>query len=267
MELEEVEKLLLAVHPTPVQDYIIAQERHKDGCRHIHAFLRYEKKITYKFDLWDIAGHHGNYQRAKSPTAVIAYCAKERNFRGNINPFAHLKGKAARNEKLLSTDLNQLVELGEIGLQQLPSLHRAKELFRLSKPITHAEDVKGIWIYGPSGIGKSHFCRHRHPDAYIKDQTKWWTGYIDQEVVLLEDFDIQGQCLSHHIKIWADKWGATVESKGGHVLLRHRLMVVTSNYSIEAIFTKSDPELLQAIQRRFKEFYCETRADFEKVTY
>lgn len=271
LELEEVKILLFLVHPTKISDWLIAREKHEDGAYHIHAYLRYEKKITYRMDLWDLhtssGVFHGNYQKAKSSKAVVAYCSKDGKYIGNIDPRAHLQHKASKNARYLSEDLNKLVDSGELGLQQLPQLYRAKELYRLSQPVSHTDNVKGVWIYGSSGLGKSHFVRLRHPNAFIKDQTKWWTGYVDQEVVILEDFDLKGACLSHHIKIWADKWGAQVESKGGHVILRHRLLVVTSNYSIEAVFGKDDTELLQAIQRRFKEFFLQERTQFASIEY
>ena len=51
------------------------------------------------------------------------------------------------------------------------------------KPYT-APDCRGIWIYGPSRIGKSHFVRAAETDPvtaklelYVKAQNKWWDGY------------------------------------------------------------------------------------------
>lgn len=57
--------------------------------------------------------------------------------------------------------------------------------------------------------------------------------------------------MAHYLKIWADKWGATGEIKGGTVGLTYDKFIVTSNYSIEELFTK-DEQLRQAIRRRFK---------------
>lgn len=56
------------------------------------------------------------------------------------------------------------------------------------------------------------------------------------------------------MKIWADKWGATGEYKGGTVALDYDKFIVTSNYSIEDIFLKEEKDrpLCEAIKRRFK---------------
>lgn len=110
--------------------------------------------------------------------------------------------------------------------------------------------VKGIWLFGPSGTGKTHSARHFDPNAYMKAQNKWWDGYDGEQTVILDDLDTN--VLGHYLKIWADKWSCTGETKGGTVQLRHRLFVVTSNYSIEQLFNQ-DIVLAEAIARRFKQ--------------
>lgn len=65
--------------------------------------------------------------------------------------------------------------------------------------------------------------------------------------------------LGHHLKIWADKYACTGETKGGHINLNHRVIIVTSNYSIDHIF--KDPAMREAIKTRFKEVEFEPRED------
>lgn len=112
--------------------------------------------------------------------------------------------------------------------------------------------IRGIWLYGESGLGKSHAVRTAEPDLYIKGQNKWWDGYSGQEAVLIDDFDKGGQCLAHHIKIWADKWKCTGEIKGGTIPLNFSRLYITSNYRPCDIFGTEDGELLKAIERRFQ---------------
>lgn len=73
---------------------------------------------------------------------------------------------------------------------------------------------------------------------------------MGQKIVILDDLD--SDCLSHYLKIWADKWSCTGEIKGGTVQLRHTHFVVTSNYSIEELFANKGSTLIEAIKRRFK---------------
>lgn len=61
------------------------------------------------------------------------------------------------------------------------------------------------------------------------------------------------------LKIWADRYHCTAEIKGGHVNLRHKRFIVTSNYIPEQIWT--DDALIQAIRRRFHFYNIEKPAE------
>ena len=74
-------------------------------------------------------------------------------------------------------------------------------------------------------------------------------SYVDQEIVLIEDFDKQHFGLVHHMKIWSGRCPFLQEVKGGSVLIRPKI-VVTSNYTPLDIWT--DASDLQPILRRFR---------------
>jgi len=133
----------------------------------------------------------------------------------------------------------QVVKFGR-GLTQLKLL--------IDKPYQH-DSVRGLWYVGAPGTGKSHKARADNPGAYVKAQSKWWDGYAGEEVVVLDDLDTN--VLGHYLKIWADKYACTGETKGGTVNLRHQKFIVTSNYTIESLWPE-DLEMQHAIKRRFK---------------
>ena len=240
-----------------IKDHCVAQEEHKDGSLHLHAFIRYESRVTWSPTRWDLSfggqTYHGNYQVAKSWKNVLGYCQKGGNFVSSFDPDAARTKKAARNLQLLEESPQDLVNKGEVGLLQLPALIKAKAAYSLLSPPVQTDDVRGVWVYGPTGVGKSHFVRHRHTDIFLKSQNKWWDGYTGQSVVLLDDFDQQGVCLGHYLKIWADKWACTGEIKGATVNLHHTTFYITSQYTPEVLWPGSDnTELREAIQRRFR---------------
>lgn len=249
---------LFAAHPTPIHDWLVAEERHADGTPHIHAFIRYESKVTWSPTLWDLlrpdgSVQHGSYEVAKSCIRARNYCKKEGDYIGNINVQNANQKRASRNDELLDQDPKNLVTEGVIGLLQLPNLIKASAAFNLLGAPYESVNVRGVWVTGKSGAGKSHFVRSRHQgNLFLKSQNKWWDGYTGQHYVLLDDLDHAGQCLSHHFKIWSDKWSCTGEIKGATVNLHHRVFYVTSQYTIEEIWPGEQfAEVREALRRRF----------------
>jgi len=66
-------------------EYVVAEEKHEDGSPHLHAFIKYDKKVEWKPTKWDISDFHGEYQVSRSWNAVKTYCKKDGNFIANID--------------------------------------------------------------------------------------------------------------------------------------------------------------------------------------
>lgn len=150
--------------------------------------------------------------------ASIAYCKKDGKFveRGVAPLTSKEKGQVlgAKRKK----DWEAIVKAGKEGPDAWDMLpyqdyvqHKGfleREYARTLKArrfdtLTHADkDTPNIWVYGPTGTGKSREYREKYPDAFIKKCNKWWDGYIDEETVLIEDVDIKHDVLGHHFKIW-----------------------------------------------------------------
>ena len=73
----------------------------------------------------------------------------------------------------------------------------------------------------------------------------WTKGHFDRR------FWQKGDCLSHYLKIWADRYGCTGEVKGAQVSLCHERFFITSTTTPRISFGE-DEILLEAILRRFK---------------
>lgn len=113
------------------------------------------------------------------------------------------------------------------------------------------EEIDNLWIFGPTGCGKSRYVRENFVSFYSKPMSKWWDGYSGEEVVVLDDFDpSHGKFLGYFLKIWADRYVFNAEVKGGMLKIRPKRVIVTSQYILSACF--EDRECIDAIARRFK---------------
>lgn len=96
----------------------------------------------------------------------------------------------------------------------------------------------GWWIWGVPRAGKSYWVRQEFGhDLYVKDTTRWWSGYDGEENVLIEEVSPENaRELGYYLKIWMDAYSFKGEVKGGYVALRPKNVIVTSNFSIYECF-------------------------------
>jgi hypothetical protein len=80
-------------------------------------------------------------------------------------------------------------------------------------------------------------------DLYVKDMTPSWLGYKGQRAVLIDDLDYQSESMAYHMHIWSTQ---------GDPLLTYDRLIVTSNFTIDQAFKNTDPEVIKALNRRFK---------------
>lgn len=197
-------------------------------------------------------------ESCKHPRKSFEYCSKEETRIGPNHQFG--KPPVLRNNKQDIAAFNQqIIDIGperavQDGLIKIGDYKRFKisvELYKSSTRILEPIDsLEHEWVWGDPGVGKSKYAR-KQGAFFNKPANKWWDGYADQDVVVIDDFELEQKCLGHYLKIWADHYPFNAEIKNGSVTIRPKKIIVTSNYNPVQIW-EGDNQMVKAIQRRFK---------------
>ncbi len=181
----------------------------------------------------------------RTPNTAADYCMKEdTRIEG---PWEFGERPVQRNSKTDWKDVLHNAKTGNIeGIPDDIIVKHYGNIKRIQKDYmvtTDAPDLRGTWVYGPAGVGKSQYARLHYPDHYPKLCNKWWDGYQGQKNVIMDDFGKEHKVLGQQLKIWSDRYGCILENKGGSMPSAHTSFVVTSQYSLEEIFWEDKPTL------------------------
>lgn len=233
--------------------YIIyGKEVGASGTPHLQGFVSFDNATTLKSVIKKLPGCH--VEVAIAPDAAIEYCKKDGDFteRGS---FLTSKQKGEK-ERLRWDEARQLAKEGrfeeiqsELYMRYRNTIHAIYAENR-PEPETIDGEMEHEWIYGEASSGKSMTARKENPGAYIKDLTKWWDHYTDQETVIIDDVDKYDVKFARMLKLWTDRYPFQAEMKGGTKLIRPRKVVITSQYPIEEIW--EDEKTQAALNRRLK---------------
>ncbi len=241
----------------------VVEEKHKDGTPHIHLVGKTSKQPNVVFSEIDkIFGKHPNVQIVRDQKKTLSYVNKYGTpVTYNNVPMQTLIENVSGNIGISTLVATELLEDPEVDIMTnhpgFYLMHRRRVL-EFKEDLRHRRKLESLpygtkmeWYWGPTGTGKTHKAREEHPDYYDKGCNKWWDGYIDQEVVLLEELSKKyGEFIGYFLKRWADRFPFTAEVKNGSTgKIRPRLIIVTSNWHPKDVF--QDEEDLYPILRRF----------------
>lgn len=114
-----------------------------------------------------------------------------------------------------------------------------------STPRTTFDEL--IIIQGPTGTGKSHFCRTQFPKAYWKNNSDWWDGYNGEETIIIDEF--YGWLKLDLLLRLCDKNPLLLGTKGGHKNCSATRVVITSNDHPKNWYRRC-PEMFNSLKRR-----------------
>ena len=187
-----------------------------------------------------------------------------------INRVSHEETQERRKRTMSEIKWSETVSAaknGDESIRETQIYARYRAYFDDLLAAAHKDEIfqgdlkdKNLWIYGPPGTGKSKMVwdmsRELGMTIYVKLQNKWFDGYDNHNIILIDDAGDHMKLLASHIKNWADRYPFTAEVKGGTRRLNASKynLIITSNYSIDDLFNPTDAE---AIKRRFDILYVE----------
>lgn len=270
-EREDIQKLLKAFEDDGARYACIGEERGKETKRsHMQGCVVYSNARALRPLIMLIKNTTGQHpwvcQMKGTPKQAADYCKKDHNWLefGECPMEDEAKGaKAAKRaakiiELAKQGDLNTIMELYPSEyLRMYNTLQRIKaENASVQKNLA---DVCGIWIYGPSGVGKSHLPRSVGIPYYDKPFNKWWDCNKGEVMAIMDDADPRNtEHLHGYIKRWCDRYPLNVEVKNSAARIRPEFVVITSQYSIEECFA-ADPKSVEAVARRCKQIFIPTK--------
>jgi hypothetical protein len=190
-----------------------------------------------------------------------AYCTKGESrapngATGEFGDFSPNRGQGARNDLLA---VKEAIKAGkrkrELVNEFFPQYVRYGRGLReaqneLTEPrMCKPEEMDCRWYYGGSGIGKTRVVYDEFGLQNIyrkKGTTKWWDKYDHEKVVLVNEYRRSNDFDYTELLELMDVYPFAGETKGGHVEVTSKTIVVTSSQPPWKLFSEErDPRLLR----------------------
>lgn len=228
------------------------------GRKHHQGFVYFEcqrgsiKNVAKELGKCNVRMCNGNLDQN------IDYCSKE----GELIELG-IKPKQGRR-----TDLKELIDKIATGTTEVDELviETPHMFHQYGRTLSAAEDIylrkkyrnfmtEGLWIYGPTGVGKSHeaFKDFTPETHYVyPNDGGWWDGYKGQEVVIINEF--RGGIPYGELLDLVDKWPKTVRRRGREPMpfLAKKVIITSSLKPCQVYNNLADEDSLAQLLRRFE---------------
>lgn len=267
--LEDLQDKLMEKKGLKIVEYVICQEKHKNGDLHLHAFIKLDKRIRFSSTLFDFIfdkkDYHGHYEIAKSWRSVKDYIVKDGNYITNINIENAKNGHSKKiGVKELEMDALELLENGIITGFQLNNFIKNQNVYRLLKRKREIESEpynlelnkkRHYWYYGESNTGKTYALWkmiNENPKNWFQiPDNNDWIGYNNEKNLFFDEF--RGQLTIQELNRICDG-GKKVNVKGGTTVLNKECVVyIISNFNIQDCYKKAEKNILETLYNRFNE--------------
>lgn len=244
---EHIQAILLGL---PYQYLIIGRERCKTTNRdHLQCYCELSGRRTMN-SLKKILGDVHIETRRGSAKQAADYCKKE----GNFMEYGSMKAQGRRSDlESIRATLSQTGKFEEVILSNadINQLKYAQLVLPYIEPKRNWV-TEVYWFHGPTGTGKSRYALKLAGDgAYIKDNTRWWSGYDGHDRVIIDELRPNQFPFEYLLRL-LDRYPFTVEYKGGNRSFLARKIWITcplspEEFSASSAFGEDRGQLLRRI--------------------
>jgi len=236
---------------------IFGYEVGESNTKHLQGFIHFENALRFSTLKKLLPKAHWEIRKGTIDQAA-EYCKKDGQFEEYGEKPASQESKGAKAKETWTAILKNAEEGKHDWIKEnYPKVwcNLSNRLENLRKPNTTILDgeLQHEWWIGNTGTGKSRTVWELYPDHYQKELNKWWCGYKDEDVVVIEEWSPKNECTGSQLKIWGDRYPFTGQIKGGSLKkIRPTKIIVLSNYSISECFPCGQDS--EPIKRRFQVF-------------
>jgi hypothetical protein len=246
-------------------------ERGSNGTKHIQGYAYSKNARTLKG--WkEVVGSRAHVEVARGTTEENRkYCSKEETrdsgafedpgiielFGPESKPYEFgmepKQGSRTDLAELAKSAADSSVPLEEL-LQRFPDgyLKFYKGVSAIRSIVTGKRDWKSqvIWLYGPTGTGKSRIANAIADAAYWKPgSNKWWDGYQSHEDVIIDDYRRDLCTFSELLRLF-DRYPYMVEAKGiSFQMVAKRIIVTTPKDPQSTWEGRTEEDIAQLLRR------------------
>lgn len=232
----------------PDMNFLLFQvERGREGHIHLQGCVQFKKKIrlTGAKKIMDKGWIHMEVMRG-SVDQAIEYCSKsDTKLAGPWSWGNKISGQGARTDLAAAAAAIRSGKTRKQVAEEFPTevirYGRGLEQYRTAiTPVERERDIETLWIWGPTGVGKTHKAFMGVDDVEkifrVEEEGKWWDGYDGQKIIMFDDF--MGQVPIGKMLNYLDKWPLQVPVKGAFVRAQWNRVVITSNFPPEECYMK-----------------------------
>lgn len=243
------------IQQLPKFRYIIGQLETcpTSGKAHIQGYMEFTSKQSIKQIQAIMHGVHLE-QRQGTQAEARNYCIKKDTRLSEPYELGSLStNQGSRTDiTMIRTLMSENISLKNIILHycsNYQTIRIAEKLFQYNaKPRQPENPPTILWYYGETGTGKTRHVFDYYHDIYPSFSYKWWDGYEQNEVILIDDMR-KDYAKFHVLLKLLDRFPHIVQTKGGTTHINSPTIIITSAYHPAELYdTREDiSQLLRRI--------------------